>query len=81
MGKMDAGLYDAVCPDDPDEIIEDEEFEEIMPPCKECEKHIYYRKSTFNHFDALFVLISMGTLVADIATGTEFGTFCCRFLK
>ena len=73
MEELNVDMYDAVCSEDPEDHIHDEELSETLPPCKECEKHFFYRKSTFNCFDGLFVLISMGTFLADVVTGTEFG--------
>ena len=49
--------------------LENNELDETLPPCRECERHFFARRSTFNVFDAAIVLISMFTFAADIVTG------------
>ncbi|XP_038057481.1 uncharacterized protein LOC119729052 [Patiria miniata] len=48
--------------------IENNDLDETLPPCRECERHFFARTNTFNVFDATIVLISMVTFAADIAT-------------
>lgn len=68
MIKMEENMHDSMLQEDQENDIDDE-ITDILPPCEECEKHIFYRESTFNVFDALFVVISLGTFVADVVTG------------
>ncbi|XP_033097953.1 uncharacterized protein LOC117101940 [Anneissia japonica] len=43
-------------------------LDETVPPCEHCEKYFFYQHSTFNFFDASFLLISMATYLVDIVT-------------
>lgn len=46
-------------------------LDETIPPCRECEKHFFHQQQTFNWLEAAVVIISILTLVTDLATGEK----------
>lgn len=44
-------------------------LDETIPPCRECEKHFFNQRQTFNWIEAGVVLISIMTLIVDLVTG------------